>query len=112
MEALIILLLAHFIGDYALQSDYIALNKGKDNYILFAHIAIWTFVITATTLLLGYSLFWYHILLVLLIPHFVADYIKAKNLLWCKKLSPKTSLYIDQSIHFIQIIVLFLILNS
>ena len=112
MEALIILLLAHFIGDYALQNDYIALNKGKDNYILFAHIAIWTFVMTITTIFIGYNIEWHIIILVLLIPHFVADYIKAKNLLWCKKLSPKTSLYIDQSIHFIQIIVLFLILNS
>ena len=77
METVIILLLSHFIGDYALQNDYIALNKGKNNYILFAHIAIWTFVMTIT---IWYNIEWHIIILVLLIPHFVADYIKAKNL--------------------------------
>lgn len=48
-----ILLLAHFIGDYALQNDYMALNKGKDNYVLFAHVATWTITISAAALLLG-----------------------------------------------------------
>ncbi len=34
------LLVAHFIADYALQSEYIAMNKGKDDYVLFAHAMI------------------------------------------------------------------------
>ena len=30
-------IMAHVFGDYFLQTDYLAGNKGKDNYILLIH---------------------------------------------------------------------------
>ncbi|KKK56014.1 hypothetical protein LCGC14_3068780 [marine sediment metagenome] len=36
------LFFAHFIGDWAFQSDWIAQNKGKYWFVMFAHCAIWT----------------------------------------------------------------------
>ena len=108
---LLILLLSHFIGDYALQNDYIALNKGKDNYVLFAHVALWTFTVSATAIYIGLPLTTPIILGILLVPHFIVDYIKARNIFWCKHMKPTTSLYIDQTIHAIQIIILWIALT-
>ena len=108
---LLILLLSHFIGDYALQNDYLALNKGKDNYVLFAHVAIWTATLSITGLFLQLNITAPIILGVMLIPHFIIDYIKARNLLWVKKISPTASLYIDQLLHAIQIIIFYLLVS-
>lgn len=37
MEKLLELIFCHFIGDYFLQTDYLAANKGQDFYIMLAH---------------------------------------------------------------------------
>ena len=37
------ILFAHSLGDYFLQSDYLAMNKGKDNYLLCIHAILYTF---------------------------------------------------------------------
>lgn len=108
---LIILILSHFIGDYALQNDYIALNKGKDNYVLFAHVAIWTFTLSATAIYLKLPITAPSIIGILLIPHFIIDYIKARNLLWCKSMKPTYSLYVDQLLHLVQICTLYFTLT-
>lgn len=108
----IILLLAHFIGDYALQNDYMALNKGKDNYVLFAHVATWTITISAAALLLGLPVNAFMIVFVLLVPHEIMDFIKARNLLWCKSVSPHKALVIDQVFHLVQITVFYMLLSA
>lgn len=41
MENMIILVLCHLIGDYVLQSDYIARTKGENIYHLFVHSALY-----------------------------------------------------------------------
>lgn len=41
MDELIILVLCHLIGDYVLQSDFIAKTKGENWYHLFAHSALY-----------------------------------------------------------------------
>ena len=41
MHELIILVLCHLIGDYVLQSDYIAKTKGENWYHLFVHSALY-----------------------------------------------------------------------
>lgn len=105
----LILLLSHFIGDYALQNDYIAINKGKDNYVLAAHVATWTFVVSIVAVFLKLNISSELIVCLLFIPHYTMDYIKARNILWCRKLSPKLSLTIDQVFHFSQIIALYII---
>lgn len=83
---IILLILAHYIGDYALQNSYIAAFKSKDNYVLFAHCAIWTFVMTVVSNWIG--LVDIHsssdiiiVVFVLLIPHIIIDYIKGCGVL-------------------------------
>lgn len=112
MTSFCILLLSHYIGDYALQTEYLALNKGKDNYILFSHVAVWTFIVSINALLLDMKITFMLIVLLLFIPHFIMDYIKSHNILWCKKLSQETSLIVDQAFHIMQIILLWLILSK
>lgn len=36
------LLLCHFIGDFVLQDDYMALNKSRNNWVLAGHCSIYT----------------------------------------------------------------------
>ena len=40
------LLVAHFVADFLLQDDWMALNKSKDNLALTVHVAVYTAVIT------------------------------------------------------------------
>ena len=37
------ILFAHSLGDYFLQSEYLAMNKGKDKYLLCIHAILYTF---------------------------------------------------------------------
>lgn len=108
---MLILLLSHFIGDYALQSDYIAKEKENSLYILIAHVSIWTFIVSITALFLGYNVANLDIIFILFLPHFAIDLIKSRNLLWCKAFSIKTNLAIDQFCHCIQIVILVLLLG-
>lgn len=49
------LLVAHFIGDFLLQNDWMALNKSKDLPPLVAHVAVYTATIVASV---AFMLFW------------------------------------------------------
>ena len=40
-ETLILMVLCHLLGDYVLQSDYIAVTKGRNYYHLFVHSALY-----------------------------------------------------------------------
>lgn len=37
IETILILVACHLIGDYVLQSNYLAMNKGKNWYEMFVH---------------------------------------------------------------------------
>lgn len=96
---------AHYIGDYALQSDYLANNKGTNLYVLTAHSAIWSFCIALTGYELGVAPWWWAVLLILFIPHFVVDKMKARKLYFFSNLSDREALAQDQIIHLFQILV-------
>ena len=60
------ILLAHLIGDYLIQNDWMALNKKKSSFICFIH------VITYLIPFLFLSLSWWQLLLIGL-QHFIQD---------------------------------------
>ena len=93
------LLIAHSLGDYFLQTDYLAINKGKDNYILCIHSILYTFAI-GLIFGNGISQLWYWIIL---LTHILVDYVKARGIT-PKIMGGTNALILDQVIHYLILI--------
>ena len=93
------ILFAHSLGDYFLQTDYLAINKGKDNYILCIHAILYTF---AVSLIFGseISQLWYWLIL---LTHILVDYVKARGIT-PEIMGDKNALILDQVIHFLTLV--------
>ena len=127
MIDLLILYFTNLVLDYPLQGTFLAEWKQKNNYILFVHCAIWAFGLSICLLPLGLFAWWKVIML--LVGHYVIDYWKCRRLYKRWPLTDKTltsieydgsakkiteekqplisdinSLYIDQSLHVVQIL--------
>ena len=90
LELLLWVIGAHFIGDYAMQSDWMAKNKGKSIYVMIAHCAIYTVVCAIPFEMFGACIPW--VMGIIFITHFFSDYLKCNNLY---------GLAIDQTIHIL-----------
>lgn len=94
------LLFAHNLGDYLFQSNYLALNKGKDNYVLCVHAILYTL---ATALIfkreITYLGYW-----LILLTHIPIDYIKARGIT-PKLMGNTNALIVDQLIHYLVLVV-------
>ncbi|BAF81450.1 hypothetical protein EFP_182 [Enterococcus phage EF24C] len=101
-----ILTMVHAVGDYALQSDYIAKGKQTDLYLLIIHVNIWTLTITSFAMFLGLVPSLETIIFCLWLPHLIMDYLKAQSA-WFLKVVPDTrkQFIIDQSVHYLQLFV-------
>lgn len=103
---LLILLFAHLLADYPLQGEFLATMKGKNMIVLVSHAGIWTGCIALAGYLIGLNIDITDITL-LFVVHAIADYLKAANKLWYKKLdSLKGGLLCDQLIHVAQMLLL------
>ena len=93
------ILFAHSLGDYFLQGEYLAMNKGKDNYLLCIHAILYTF---GVSLIFGneISQLWYWLILLI---HIQVDYIKARGIT-PRIIGDKNALILDQIIHFLTLI--------
>jgi hypothetical protein len=103
IEALLFLIFGHYIGDFALQNEWIATKKGEYPYILFGHAMIWSAVICA--ILYHFGLFHLWMAVFLIAGHFACDYWKSHQ--------PRTPenwwlIYPDQLFHIVQILVVFM----
>jgi len=65
------IIMCHFVGDYFMQTEYMAREKGKDWYVLFAHCVCYC---VPFAIVYGCDIN----ILLLLIFHFVADAAKAR----------------------------------
>ncbi len=101
-DILFFLLLGHFVGDYALQTDYMAQTKGKSKLVLTSHVLVYTITVgvfwcfgralheitpLCTLTMLG-------VLVVVYVIHWLQDFLKSK---WLN--GSKQSYYADQAIH-------------
>lgn len=108
---LLILMFAHLLADYPLQGDFLANMKGKNPIVLVSHAGIWTGCIAVAGYLMGFDVGYLDITL-LFVVHAIADYLKAANKLWYKKMDAlKGGLLTDQLIHVGQMI-LFIAMNN
>lgn len=100
-QYLFALIVAHYIGDFPMQGDFLANFKGRNDYVLFTHSVIWTGCICAV---LGYfGLFEWWKAAVLLVGHFVIDRWKARKEDKSKALT--VDLWKDQALHVGQILI-------
>lgn len=90
------LIFGHALGDYGLQTDWVAKNKKNDNYILLAHTIIYSGIISIILYYFGILAIWKVVFLVG--GHFIMDYIKCH--------SKKDIWKVDQVIHFLQLLVI------
>lgn len=93
MKLLYKLILCHFVGDYFLQTDFLAQTKGANWWHLLAHCVLYSLPFF---LLLGFD--WR--IMFLIATHVVIDALKAR---WCK-----ISYVTDQTLHLIVLCVYFL----
>lgn len=84
LTAILLIVWAHWIGDFILQSDRLAQNNSKSNWILFEHVCIYTMPLAVIGFFIPISFAW---LIVNAIGHFCTDYITSRitSKLWAKK---------------------------
>ena len=87
------IIIAHVIGDYLFQSDYLAGNKAKDDYVLFIHCVLYI-----VPFIIIFGITWHFI--PLFVIHIVVDRLKARH--------KKINLLVDQVIHYLTALVYFI----
>ncbi len=102
VEILIILFTVNFILDYPLQNDFLATNKSKYNYILFVHSMIWAGGLSIALMYLGLFEIWKFVML--LVGHILIDAWKCRGHYKKWNISDLNSLYIDQGLHVVQLV--------
>ena len=112
IQFIIFMLLAHLIGDFFLQSQYMSENKSKDVGVLFVHVLFYTITIFAVTFL--YIIISKEYQMIFMLPtyyilngvlHFIIDFITSKI---TSRLYKQNKIYwffvtigCDQTLHFI-----------
>jgi hypothetical protein len=93
IPVLLIWLACHFVGDFAFQSTWMSVEKGKSWEINFYHCATYTavFVLFAHPTLLA--------IMLLLVTHYIIDTLKARY----KVIGP---VWVDQSLHILTIVLI------
>lgn len=104
MEKFLVVIMGHMVGDYLFQSDYLAANKGNDNYILLAHSVIYTFGVMLVAYLFNIEIKTLNLLLIGII-HLPVDYLKARGIT-TKWFGDKKALILDQLVHYITLLLL------
>ncbi len=89
------LVCAHFLGDFVLQSRWVAENKGSKWYVLLAHSITWAAPITVVLFLFGY--FSIPVAVFLVVTHYIIDDWK------CMLPMEWKYIYLDQIMHFVSI---------
>lgn len=98
---LLFLYFLNLVGDYPLQGEFLANMKGKYNYLLFVHCAIWTGTVCVGLYLIGSLSAWK--IIFLLAGHIAIDFWKARKKDKTNALT--RDLWIDQFLHFLQILI-------
>ena len=108
-DLLFFILLGHYIGDFALQSDKMVINKQKSKAFLSLHVLIYTATIA---ILLAYGLNLHEnnsfmslttllVLVAVYVIHWIQDFVKSHKLNGSKQ-----AYYVDQIIHIITLLII------
>ena len=106
MKLLLALTVAHLIGDFPLQGNFLATNKGRYDFLLAVHALIAT---GCVCLVLGsINRFTWLIGGFLLVGHFIIDRWKARKR--DKSDGLTEDLWLDQAMHFLQLCIVVFVL--
>lgn len=94
------LIVTHFVGDYAIQTEFIAKNKGNDWYIMLVHSIIWAGCVCVGLQYLGLYSLWK--VLFLILGHALMDFLKTRMP------TKKWMIFPDQCFHLIQCLIVYL----
>ncbi|MEA1909523.1 MAG: DUF3307 domain-containing protein [Patescibacteria group bacterium] len=103
MELLLVLICAHFIGDIALQTQWLADNKGKDRFVMFLHVAVYMSVLVLAAIFYGEPLNTW-VILALFVTHFLIDEAKARH--------KSIKMWEDQLMHLVTICITYLFFSE
>lgn len=95
---MILLLVLHHIADVALQPSWLIKKKHEHAWAVYEHSMIWAGLISGGLYYLGEYEHWKFFFL--LIGHFLIDYFKYKYL------TNYNWVYLDQTLHYLQIIII------
>jgi len=109
MDSMWFLILGHFLGDYAFQSDNTAKNKGRTPRLLVVHVLVYTLTIAGTyccgLLLTGRGIssgFWLIAAFAgIFVVHGLQDLVKARSFSCSRQ-----AYYLDQGLHVIQLFII------
>lgn len=79
-QYLVVLFACHNIGDFAFQSQWMALEKAKDKEILFYHVVTQTSPFMLLVLVPGMHVTWYG-LIIHAVLHALVDYLKGRGII-------------------------------
>lgn len=75
----VIILAAHYVGDFLLQSHWQATNKGKSNLALMEHVAVYTVTLALVTVIMfGMTGMWFVFIWMNMVLHFCTDYVTSR----------------------------------
>lgn len=103
---ILFLIFAHFIGDWGLQSEWMATNKDKYWIVMFAHCMIWAGCVSIMADLCHIYIPYWKILF-LVCGHMLIDAWKCWvywEIPFCQQKTCK-HLYIDQVLHIVQVVI-------
>lgn len=105
IQVILLGMFLHYLGDYPLQGNYLAVTKGKNLYNLFVHSFIYSFTVSLVFFVSGgWSLSKFF---VLLISHIIIDFVKANAK--SEEHRETLHLYIDQLMHIVIMLLLMII---
>lgn len=110
---LLLVLTAHYIADWGLQTAFVSQNKGKYWIVMFSHCFLWAGCISIALQYLGIFLAWKF--LFLLFGHWIMDSFKMKHITNTCAEGQKYEknnlrlLYIDQAYHALQCFIVYIL---
>lgn len=113
MEFLFWLFVAHFVGDFALQTSFMSEYKSKLLWVMFAHCFIWTGVVLIPVKLFGFPITW-QVVSFLFFVRFIIDMGKMWAFDFLEIIlvndeidrAKKALFYLDQLCHVVQVVIL------
>lgn len=69
LSAILVLFLCHFVGDFIMQSDYMARNKSKSNWVLAQHVLLYC---------IPFMVFGWYFALMNACLHFAVDWVTSR----------------------------------